>query len=110
MPEEAMGVQETLDNHELRLQSLEDYRIQQERLNGEIRNKLTDTENTVLKESGKQQDLSQKLIDHVLQNDVVSRKAQRERNAFTQQQVWKIVGIAVGSGGAVAALIELLSS
>lgn len=109
MEQEETDMRELLDNHEVRLQSLEASRIEQERMNGEIRNQLTSTENTVLKESSKQQGLSQQLIDHVLQNDIVSRKAQRDRNAFTQQQIWKIAGIAAGSGGVVYALIELLS-
>lgn len=109
MSEEALNVQDTLENHEIRLQSLEAYRVEQERMNSEIRNQLTATENTVLKESGKQQEVSQKLLDHVLQNDIVSRKASRDHRSFAQKQFWKLTGTALGSGGLVYLFIELAS-
>uniref|UniRef100_UPI0021E8FEB8 hypothetical protein n=1 Tax=Shouchella tritolerans TaxID=2979466 RepID=UPI0021E8FEB8 len=109
MSQEAVNVHETLENHEVRLQSLEAYRVEQERMNNEIRNQLTATENTVLRESSKQLEQFQKLLDHVLQNDIVSRKAQREQKAFAQQQFWKVAGIAAGSGGVVYVLFEMLT-
>lgn len=84
-----------LDDHESRIKSLEEYRVQQEKLNMEIKNKLTDTEMTVLKESGKQQEMTQKLLDHVLKS-----------KSFAQEQYWKIAGLLAGSGGLLYLLFE----
>ncbi|WP_201030536.1 hypothetical protein [Alkalihalobacillus trypoxylicola] len=95
-----------LEDHEGRLIALESQRREQEKMNSEIRQKLTDTENTVLKESGRQIDLSQQLLNHVLGNDVNDRKFARERQKFTQQQIWKIVGVVAGSGGLIYLLLE----
>lgn len=103
-------MQQKYEDHEVRLQSLEAYRLEQERMNGEIRNQLTTTENTVLKESNKQQELTQKLLNHVLENDISSRKHSRETKAYTQQQIWKLVGAAVGSGGLLVYILQQLIS
>jgi len=88
-------VPQRLDDHESRIKSLEEYRVQQEKLNMEIKNKLTDTEMTVLKESGKQQEMTQKLLDHVLKS-----------KSFAQEQYWKIAGLLAGSGGLLYLLFE----
>ncbi|OLS34174.1 hypothetical protein BTR22_18975 [Alkalihalophilus pseudofirmus] len=100
----------TIEDHEGRIQTLEAQRIEQEKINNEIRNQLTTTENTVLKESGKQQELSQRLLDHVLKNDLSSRVSDRKRKAYTQQQIWKTVGLLIGSGGLIFLLVEKLIS
>ncbi|WP_342025717.1 hypothetical protein AADC60_24460 [Cytobacillus pseudoceanisediminis] len=92
---EEMDVPQRLDDHESRIKSLEEYRVQQEKLNMEIKNKLTDTEMTVLKESGKQQEMTQKLLDHVLKS-----------KSFAQEQYWKIAGLLAGSGGLLYLLFE----
>jgi len=99
-----------VDDHEERIKELEASKLEQEKLNIEIRNKLTETENTVLKESGKQLDLSQKLLDHVLKNDSSSRKAADTRKNYKQKQTWKVIGILTGSGGILYLLIENLIS
>ncbi|AAU85103.1 hypothetical protein BCBBV1cgp56 [Bacillus phage BCASJ1c] len=106
MPEEDLEMRNRVDDHENRIQSLESYRVEQEKINSEIRQQMTSTENTVLKESSKQQELSQRLLDHVLENDIYSRKSVRERKEYTQKQVWKIAGILAGSGGLLYLLIE----
>ncbi|OLS35795.1 hypothetical protein BTR22_14265 [Alkalihalophilus pseudofirmus] len=103
---EDVQMKRIVDDHEGRIQTLEAQRIEQEKINNEIRNQLTMTENTVLKESGKQQELSQRLLDHVLQNDLSSRVSDRKRKAYTQQQIWKMVGLLLGSGGLIFLLIE----
>ena len=109
MPEmEELTLEAKVENHEERLKSLEEYREKQEKLNGDIRNKLTETENTVLKESGKQQELTKKLIDHVLENDTFSRQSANARKVYTQEQIWKAVGLLVGSGGVIYLFIEAL--
>lgn len=95
MPLEEMDLPQRLDNHEERIQSLEAYRIQQEKINSEISRKLSETENTVLKESGKQQEMTQKLLDHVLKS-----------KSFAQEQFWKMAGILAGSGGLLYLLFE----
>jgi uncharacterized coiled-coil protein SlyX len=92
---EEMTMPERLDNHEERIKSLEEYRLQQEKMNMEIKNQLTATEMTVLKESGKQQEMTQKLLDYVL-----------EGKTFTQHQLWKMAGTIVGSGGLLYLLFE----
>jgi uncharacterized coiled-coil protein SlyX len=92
---EEMEVPQRLDDHESRIQSLEAYRIEQEKQNAEISRKLSETENTVLKESGKQQEMTQKLLDHVLNT-----------KTFAQQQGWKMAGILAGSGGLLYLLFE----
>lgn len=89
---------ERIDNHEERIKSLEEYRLQQEKMNMEIKNKLTDTEMTVLKESGKQQEMTQKLLDHVLNS-----------KSFAQREFWKLAGVAIGSGGVLYILVEALA-
>lgn len=96
---EEMDVPQRLDNHEERIKSLEDYRIQQERLNGEISKKLSETEVTVLKESGKQQEMTKQLLDHVLKS-----------KSFAQQEFWKLAGIVLGSGGILYFLVETLAN
>lgn len=98
MSEEELNVHETLESHEGRIRSLEEFQMRQEQVNSDIRNKLTDTENTVLKEGGKQQEMIQKLLDHVLGS-----------KTFSQQQFWKVAAIAAGSGGVIYTLIELAS-
>jgi uncharacterized coiled-coil protein SlyX len=90
-----MDVPQRLDDHESRIQSLEAYRIEQEKQNAEISRKLSETENTVLKESGKQQEMTQKLLDHVLKS-----------KTFAQEQKWKMAGILAGSGGLLYLLFE----
>lgn len=90
---------ERLDNHEERIKSLEEYRMQQEKINMEIKTQLTATEMTVLKESGKQQEMTQKLLDHVLNG-----------KDFTQQQFWKVAGAAVGTGGFLYLLFEAFAN
>lgn len=106
--QEGLTLEKKVENHEERLQELEKYRVEQEKLNTEIRNQLTVTENTVLKESGKQQEMTQKLIDHVLENDTFSRQSANDRKNFTQQQIWKVAGVLAGSGGLLYLLIEKL--
>lgn len=106
--QEGLTLEKKVENHEERLQELEKYRIEQEKLNTEIRNQLTVTENTVLKESGKQQEMTQKLIDHVLENDTFSRQSANDRKNFTQQQIWKVAGVLAGSGGLLYLLLEKL--
>ncbi|MEM5598422.1 hypothetical protein AAHB53_22690 [Niallia circulans] len=106
--QEGLTLEKKVENHEERLQELEKYRVEQEKLNTEIRNQLTVTENTVLKESGKQQEMTQKLIDHVLENDTFSRQSANDRKNFTQQQIWKVAGVLAGSGGLIYLLIEKL--
>lgn len=108
MPQEVLTLEKQVENHEERLQELEKYRVEQEKLNTEIRNQLTVTENTVLKESGKQQEMTQKLIDHVLENDTFSRQSANDRKNFTQQQIWKVTLALAGSGGLLYLLIEKL--
>lgn len=90
---------ERLDNHEERIKSLEEYRMQQEKINMEIKTQLTATEMTVLKESGKQQELTQKLLDHVLNG-----------KAFTQQQFWKVAGAGLGAGGFLYLILEAVAN
>ncbi|MGD6899351.1 hypothetical protein [Bacillus infantis] len=92
---EEMDVPQRLDDHESRIQSLEAYRIEQEKQNAEISRKLSETENTVLKESGKQQEMTQKLLDHVLKT-----------KSYAQQQFWKVAGAAVGAGGVIYLVIQ----
>lgn len=106
--QEGLTLEKKVENHEERLQILEKYRVEQEKLNTEIRNQLTVTENTVLKESSKQQEMTQKLIDHVLENDTFSRQSANDRKNFTQQQIWKVAGVLAGSGGLLYLLIEKL--
>lgn len=103
---EENDVKEIVQNHETRISELENHRAEQEKINSEIRNQLTTTENTVLKESGKQQELTQRLLDHVLLNDVNSRKSYRQRKSYSQQQFWKVVGILAGSSGLLYLLVE----
>lgn len=50
---------------------------------------------TVLKESGKQQEMTQKLLDHVLNG-----------RTFTQQQIWKLAGAVAGTGGLLYLIFE----
>lgn len=92
---EEMDMPQRLDDHESRIQSLEAYRLEQEKLNAEISRKLSETENTVLKESGKQQEMTQKLLDHVLKT-----------KTYAQQQFWKVAGTAVGTGGVLYLVFE----
>ncbi|ALY08083.1 hypothetical protein BhaS171_00027 [Bacillus phage vB_BhaS-171] len=99
-------MEQKIDDHEIRLQSLEASRLEQEKMNSQIRNQLTTTEMTVLKESGKQQELSQRLLDHVLQNDISSRVYTRDRKEYSQQQMWKLVGAAITSGGLLFYIIQ----
>ncbi len=99
-------MEEKVENHEERIKALEDYQQKQEKLNNEIKSQLFATENTVLKESGKQQDLVQKLLDHVLEEDREDRKSSRDRKTYTQQQIWKALGIICGSGGILFLLIK----
>lgn len=103
---EDLDVHERIDNHEGRIQLLEQHQAEQEKMNGEIRNQLTATENTVLKESGKQQDLVQRLLNHVLDNDVYTRKGIRDRKKYTQQQLWKFLIALGGSGGLIYLLVD----
>ncbi|MEK4922402.1 hypothetical protein MKX78_10820 [Cytobacillus sp. FSL R5-0569] len=93
-----MDINNRVDDHENRIQSLEQYRLEQEKLNSEIRNKLTETEMTVLKESGKQQEMTQKLLDHVLNG-----------KKFSQEQFWKLGFILLGSGGLIYIIVEALT-
>ncbi|MCM3030394.1 MULTISPECIES: hypothetical protein [unclassified Niallia] len=99
-------MEKQVENHEERIKVLEERQKEQEKLNQDIRNKLTETENTVLKESGKQQEMTQKLLDHVLKNDTFSRKSADSRKRYTQQQIWKFLGILAGSGGVLYLLFE----
>jgi len=108
MSEEALKVSETLRDHGYRLQSLEQSRIEQEKLNGVIQNQLTTTENTVLKESAKQQEMTKQLLDHVLKSDVYTRKAQREHKRYAQREFWKLIGAIFGSGGFVFILMQFV--
>lgn len=101
-------MEEKVENHEERIKALEDYQQIQEKLNQEIKTQLLATENTVLKESGKQQEMTQKLLDHVLEEDKEDRKTSRDRKTYTQQQIWKYVGLICGSGGALYLLLEKL--
>jgi uncharacterized coiled-coil protein SlyX len=86
-----------LYDHEKRITELEAHRVQQEKINMEIRNQLVLTENTVIKESGKQQEMTQKLLDHVLSS-----------KTFKQQQFWKVVGLLAGSGGVLYLILQSL--
>lgn len=104
--EEESDVFEQVENHEGRIQLLEKHQLEQEKINSEIRNQLTTTEMTVLKESGKQQDLSKQLLDHFLSNDKMSRKSYHERKAYSQQQIWKLLLALAGSGGLIYLLVE----
>jgi len=108
--QEVPTMEEKVENHEERIKALEDYQQKQEKLNQEIKTQLLATENTVLKESGKQQEMTQKLLDHVLEEDKEDRKSSRDRKTYTQQQIWKVVAIVCGSGGALFLLIEKLLS
>ncbi|QVY60919.1 hypothetical protein [Cytobacillus gottheilii] len=88
-------VVERLDNHEDRIKSLEEYRLQQEKVNLEIKSQLTATEMTVIKESNKQQEMTKQLLDHVLNS-----------KRFTQEQFWKFTGAAAGTGGLLYLIFE----
>ena len=105
---EGLTLEKQVENHEERLLVLEKQREEQEKLNAEIRTQLMATENTVLKESGKQQEMTQKLLDHVLTSDTVSRQSVNDRKVYTQQQIWKVAGILAGSGGILYLLAEQL--
>ncbi|MEK4650854.1 hypothetical protein [Niallia sp. FSL W8-0954] len=105
---EVPTLEEIVDDHEGRIKALEDYQKEQEKLNQEIKTQLLATENTVLKESGKQQGLVQKLLDHVLEEDKEDRKSSRNNKTYTQQQIWKIAGVLAGSGGLFYLLLEKL--
>ncbi len=104
--QEVPTLEERVDNHEGRIKALEDYQKEQEKLNQEIKTQLLATENTVLKESGKQQDLVQKLLDHVLEEDKEDRKTSRDSKTYTQQQIWKLAVALAGSGGLLYLLLE----
>lgn len=106
--EEEVDVHEKLENHEGRLQNLEKHQLEQEKINQDIRNQLTTTELTVVKESGKQQELTQRLLDHVLQNDISTRKGIRDRKMFSLQQMWKLAGVLAGGGSVIYLLIDRL--
>ena len=109
MPQQGvLTLEKQVENHEERILVLEKQREEQEKLNAEIRTQLFATENTVLKESGKQQEMTQKLLDHVLDNDTVSRQSANDRKVYTQQQIWKVAGILAGSGGILYLLAEKL--
>ncbi|MET3507022.1 hypothetical protein [Halalkalibacter oceani] len=95
-------MREVVQDHENRIQSLEIYRQEQELANSELKLQLAETEKTVLKESGKQQELSQQLLNHVLKNDVYAREHRR----YTHQQIWKLLGLLVGSGGLIYLLVD----
>ncbi|MCT2342645.1 hypothetical protein M4D71_00735 [Niallia taxi] len=101
-------MEEKVDNHEIRIKALEDYKQEQEKLNQEIKTQLLATENTVLKESGKQQEMTQKLLDHVLEEDKEDRKTSRDRKTYSQQQFWKVAGLICGSGSVLYLLLENL--
>ncbi len=106
--QEVIPLEKKVENHEERIKALEDYQLAQEKMNQEIRNKLTETENTVLKESGKQQEMTQKLLDHVLEEDKEDRKTSRDRKTYSQQQFWKVAGLICGSGSVLYLLLENL--
>lgn len=104
--EEEKEMREVVQDHEIRIQSLEEHRQRQELAHSELKLQLAETEKTVLRESGKQQELSQKLLNHVLDNDVYARQYAREYRRYTQQQLWKLLGLLAGSGGLIYLLVD----
>lgn len=124
MTEEAVPLHERVDDLDERVVSLEMYRKEQElyrkeqelyrkeqeKFNSDVKYQLSNIETTVLKESGKQQEMSQQLLNHVLKKDSDDSKFERQQKKFTQKQLWSVISIVVsaifGAGGLLFLLFE----
>jgi CRISPR/Cas system CMR-associated protein Cmr3 (group 5 of RAMP superfamily) len=117
MTEEAIPLHEKVEKLDERVMSLEMYRKEQElyrkeqeKFNSDVKLQLSNIETTVLKESGKQQEMSQQLLNHVLKKDTEESKFERQQKRYTQKQLWSVTSIVVsaifGAGGLLFLLFE----
>ncbi|MDQ0208936.1 hypothetical protein [Alkalicoccobacillus murimartini] len=110
MNERVNDIDDRVTNLEVFTGSLDDRLLKTENMMQGMQTKLAEhtaqsaqTESTVLKESSKQKEMTQKLLDYVLED----KTALREGKQYNRQQMWILLGKIGGAGGIAYVLFEL---